>query len=140
MGTKWAHADVLDNGPEYIRTQASSSPSAVVQHVVQHYSAGDSYATVVANSIGSVTMDLADLVMSSTGSPALDRTFTVAAKAGVTADASTDASPVPDLHFVLVDSTNSKVLLVTNESTDQAVVAGNTMNIPSWTYTVPQPV
>lgn len=44
-----------------------------------------------------------------------------------------------DLHIAFVDSTNSKVLWVTDETSNQVVTAGNTVNFPSLVYTANQP-
>ena len=44
-----------------------------------------------------------------------------------------------NLRFAFVDSVNSKVLWVTDETTDQIVTAGNTVTFPSLVYTSNQP-
>lgn len=130
---KWANALVQDNGPEYIRTTRNGH---VVMHLIKAYAAGDSYATVVTtNSCASVSMATSDFTMS--GAAGATRTTTVAAKSGVSVTASSGAGP--NLHVALVDSTNSVVLLVTDETSDQVLTLGNTANIASWTYTVSQP-
>lgn len=131
---KWANALVLDGGADYIRTLAGT-PSRIKMHVIKAYSAGDSYATVVTtNSCGSADLAAGDLVASgAAGSP---RVTTVASK-NITLDANSGAGP--DLHIAIVDSTNSAVLLVTDETSNQVLTSGNTFNCPSWTYTVGQP-
>ena len=55
------------------------------------------------------------------------------------ADAFANSGAAPDLHIAFTDST-SKVLLVTDETTDQVVTSGNTVNFPILTYTSAQPV
>lgn len=130
---KWANSNVLDSGPEYIRTLAGTT-DRVKQHLIKAYSAGDSYATVVGNSVASVSMATGDLTMGSSGS---NRTMTVAAKSGVSVTA--DSGAGPNNHLALVDSTGSAVLLVTDETSDQQTYNGNTVNLPSWVYTVAQP-
>jgi len=130
---KWAHANVLDQGPQYLITLAGT-PSRVKQHLVKAYAAGDSYATVVANSVANADMEAANLVLSSVGS---NRKLTVAAKNSLTATAASGANP--DLHQVLVDSTGSVVLLATDETANEAVALAETVNLPSWSYTVSQP-
>lgn len=130
---KWAAAAVLDNGPEHIRT-LSGTAGRVKQHVITAYTAGDSYATVIGNSVAVYDMATADLVLSNSGS---NRRLTVAAKSGNNATAG--SGPTPNLHLALVDSTGSAVLLVTDETTDQVITSGNPVNIGSWTYDVNQP-
>lgn len=132
---KWANALVLDGGSDLIRTRAATA-GRIKMHVIRAYSAGDSYATVVGNSCGSVDMAAGDYVQSgAAGSP---RVTTVGAKAGVSISTGSGASP--DLHIAHVDSVSSEVLYVTNETSDRVLVAGDTVNIPAHTYTVNQPV
>lgn len=130
---KWAAAVVLDNGPEYIRGLAATA-GRIKQHVVRAYAAGDSYATVLSNSVAVYDMAQADLVMSSSGS---NRRMSVAAKSGNNATANSGATP--DLHLVLVDSTSLAALLATDETTNQVITSGNPVNIGGWTYDVNQP-
>lgn len=131
---KWANLLVLDGGPDLIRTRAGTT-SQVKMHVIKAYSAGDSYSTVVTtNSCGSVDMVTGDFV--TTGAAGAARVTAVGAK-NITLNANSGAGP--NLHIALVDSVNSVVLLVTDETSDQVLTSGNTFNVPSWTYTVGQP-
>ena len=130
---KWAHSDVLRGGAQHILTLAGT-PSRVVQHLVKAYAAGDSYATVIANSVADADMAAADLTFSTIGTA---EKFTIAAKNSLTATASSGANP--DLHQVLVDSVGSAVLLATDETANEVVTIGGTVNLPSWSYTVSQP-
>jgi len=132
---KWAHSDVQDKGPEHIRTTLGGTPTRVKMHVIKAYASGDSYATVTSNSVADVDMATADFTMS--GAAGAARVMTVAAKNGLTASANSGAGP--NLHVALVDSTGTIVLLVTDETSDQVVTLGNTVNVPGWTYTVNQP-
>jgi hypothetical protein len=132
---KWANALILDGGTDLIRTRAGT-PARIKMHVIKAYAAGDSYATVVTtNSCGSVDMVAADYVQS--GAAGASRTTTIAAKNGVSVTANSGAGP--DLHIAHVDSVNSEVLYVTDETSNQVLTSGNTMNIPSHTYAVGQP-
>jgi hypothetical protein len=130
---KWAHANVLDQGPAYIRGLAAT-PARVKQYLVKTYAAADSYATVVGNAVASADMSQAELTLSSVGTA---RKLTVAAKPSLTATAASGANP--DLHQVLVDATGSAVLLVTDETADASIGLGETVNLSSWSYTVSQP-
>lgn len=125
---KWVHADVLDSGLNAIKSNANRL------HCIKAYAAGDSYATVTGNSVGDVAMASGDYTLGSSGS---NRTLTTAAKNGVTATANSGASP--NLHFAYVDTAGSKVLWVTDETTDQVITSGNTLNFPSVVYTSQQP-
>jgi hypothetical protein len=125
---KYVSADVLDGGLNAIRN------GAVRMLLLKAYTAGDSYATVNGNAICEVTMVPGDYALS--GADAAARVLTVSAKNG-TAFANSGAAP--DLHIAFTDST-SKVLLVTDETTDQVVTSGNTVNFPILTYTSAQPV
>ena len=131
---KGANLLVLDGGSDLIRTRAGTA-ARIKQHVIKAYSAGDSYATVVANSCGSSDMVPGDFVQS--GAAGAARTTTVGAKSGVSVTANSGAGP--DLHVAIVDSVSSDVLLVTDETSNQVLTSGNTMNVPSWTYVVGQP-
>lgn len=132
---KWANATLQDGGSDLLRTLAATA-GRIKMHVIRAYVAGDSYATVVTtNSCGSVDMVAADFVQS--GAAGATRTTTIAAKSIASLVAGSGA--VPDLHIALVDSVNSTVLLVTDETTNQVLTAGNAFNIPAWAYTVSQP-
>ena len=126
--TVWVHSDVLDNGLNAIKTNAN------VMHVIKAYAAADSYATVVGNSCGSSAMASADYTLGTSGS---NRTVTTAA--GKTGTASANSGAAPDLRLAFVDSTNSKVLWVTEESSNQVITAGNPRACPSVVYTAQQP-
>ena len=74
---KFSSIAVLDGGSDVIRTLAATA-GRVKMHVIKAYVAGDSYATVVGNSCGSVDLEAADLVQSGVAGAA--RVTTVAAK------------------------------------------------------------
>lgn len=126
---KWVHADVLDGGLNAIKTVATK------MYLISAYSAGDSYATVTGNALNAgVTMSSSDYTLSSSGS---NRVLTVAS--GKTATATATATGSPDLHIAHTDG-SAKVLWVTDETSNQAVTSGNTINFPSgMTYTSNQP-
>jgi hypothetical protein len=124
---KYAHADVLDGGLNAIKN------SATRMLLLKAYAAGDSYATVTGNAICTIAMVSGDYTLS--GADNAPRVLTVAAKSG-TASASSGASP--NLHIAFTDNA-SKVLWVTDETSDQVVTSGNTINFPSLTYTSSQP-
>ena len=125
--TKWAHADVLDNGPAYIKTNCDKVC------VVSEYTAGDSYATVTAAILAEATLTTTDFTLASAGN---DRTLTTATgKQDTSANATGAAS-----HIAFVDTVNSKVLWVTEETSGQTVTSGNPVTFPALVYTAKQPV
>ncbi|HXR50413.1 MAG TPA: hypothetical protein VN778_05305 [Verrucomicrobiae bacterium] len=124
---KYVHADVLDGGLNAIKS------GAIRMHLLKAYSSADSFATVTSNIVASVVMASGDYTIS--GADGAARILTVAARSGT---ASANSGATPDLHIAFTDNV-SKVLLVTDETTDQVVTSGNTVNFPSLTYTSAQP-
>ena len=126
---KWANADVLDNGPNYIKTNCNKLA------LISSYTAGASYATMNAAILAEVTMATGDFTLGASGS---DSTLTSAAgKQDTSANASGGSA---SNHLAFVDTINSKVLWVTEETSGQAVTAGNPVTFPSLVYTSKQPV
>lgn len=126
---KWVHADVLDNGLNDIKTNANQMA------LIKAYAAADSYATVTGNIVATVAMASGDYTLASAGS---NRTLTTASgKSDSSADAGSGASP--NLHIAFLDTTNSKVKWVTDETTDQVITAGNPVSFPAIVYTSNQP-
>jgi hypothetical protein len=126
---KWAHADVLDQGPNYIKTNCNKLA------LISAYTAGDSYATVNAALIAEATMTSTDFTLATSGS---NRTLTTASGKS---DASANASYAGggNTHLAFVDTVNSKVLWVTDETSEQPITTGNAVNFPSLVYTANQP-
>ncbi len=124
---KYAHADVLDGGLNAIKN------NAIQMVLLKAYTFADSYATVTSNIVASVTMTSSDYTLS--GADGAARVCTIAAKSGT---ASADSGASPDLHIAFTDNV-SKVLMVTDETSNQVVTNGNTVNFPSLTYTSGQP-
>lgn len=127
---KWVHSDVLDGGLSAIKNSANKMV------LLKAYAAGDSYATVNGtNNIAEVAMASGDYTLGNGAASA--RTLTTASGKSATASAGSGASP--NMHIAWVDTANSKVLWVTDETSDQVVTAGNTVNFPSVVYTASQP-
>lgn len=127
---KWVHTDVLDNGLNHIKNNATR------MLLIKNYTLGDSPATVATNIIASVIMTGTDYVI--TGAANNPRVLTVAS--GKTATASGTSVGGDNLHFAFADATTANVYWVTDETTDQVVTSGNTVNFPSnLTYTSNQP-
>jgi hypothetical protein len=124
---KYVHSDVLDGGLNAIKNNATR------MLLLKAYTAADSYATVTANAICSISMASGDYTLSGTDGAA--RVLAVSARSGT---ATANSGTAPDLHIAFTDNV-SKVLLVTDETTDQVITSGNTVNFPSLTYTSSQP-
>lgn len=123
---KWVHADVLDNGPAYIKANATK------WLLIKAYSAGDSYATVTSNIVASADVTASDFTLASSGS---NRTLTTGTKSPAS---SANSGASPNLHFAFTDG-SAKVLWVTDETTDQVVTSPNVVNFPALVYTTNQP-
>lgn len=126
---KWANSSVQDGGLNAIKTVATS------MRLISNYTLGDTYATVVTNTIGgcTVTMTSSDYTLS--GAAGASRVLTVAS--GKTAVASATVAPTAS-HIAFTDGTN--VIWVTPETSGQTITSGNTVNFPSGlTYTSTQP-
>jgi hypothetical protein len=126
---KYAHADLLDGGLDYLVANADK------MILLKTYADADNYTAVnTTNNICEVAMTSGDFALG--GADNADRTCTSATKS---ATASDDSGGAPSLHIAFVDSGASKVLLVTDETTDAVVTTGNTVNFPAVVYTAFQP-
>lgn len=124
---KWVRSGVLDNGLNDIKNTATK------MLLISAYSAGDSYATVVAAKLAEADMVSGDYTLGSSGS---NRTLTTAS--GKTATATAGASGTPDLHIAFTDG-SANVIWVTDETTNQPITIGNIISFPSLVYTANQP-
>lgn len=124
---KWVRSGVLDNGLNDIKNTATK------MLLIKAYTAADSYATVVGNLVAEATMASTDYTLGSSGS---NRTLTTAA--GKSATASANSGATPNLHIAFTDGT-ANVIWVTDETSDQVVTSGNTVNFPQIVYTSNQP-
>jgi hypothetical protein len=59
--------------------------------------------------------------------------------ASKSANASATSGASPDLHIAFLDTVNSKVLWVTDETSNQVITSGNPVDFPVVTYTSQQP-
>ena len=128
---RYAHADVLDNGIKYIKDNCDK----VI--LLSAYSAV--YATVNgANKVAEATLVTGDFALSGVDGAARVLTATLTGKSGGNAlQAVADGT---GMHLAFVDTVNSKVLYVTEESSDQAITNGNPVQFNSNpTYTSNQP-
>ena len=123
---KYAHPDVLDQGINYIKTNCNKMA------VIDAYTFGNSYATVNGDILAEVSMTSTDFTLGTSGN---NRTLTTAAgKSDASANATGTAS-----HIAFVDTVNSKVLWVTEETSGQIITIGNAVNFHVLVYTSQQP-
>lgn len=122
---KWVNSAVLDDGLNAIKTNATQ------MRLISAYAEGDSWATVNTNTLAQATMASGDYTLASSSS---NRTLTTASGKSATASASAAS---PDLHIAFTNG--STVYWVTDESTNQAITIGNTVNFPAIVYTSFQP-
>jgi hypothetical protein len=125
---KYAHIDVLDGGLNVIKN------SCTKMILLSAYTTNFTTATTT-NLVAEVAMTSTDFTIA--GADGAARVLTVASgKSDSAANAS--ALGTPDLHIAFVDA--SRVLWVTDETSNQPVTAGNPVNFPSsLTYTANQP-
>ena len=128
---RYAHSDVLDNGPVYIKTNCNK--------VILTNAYSDVYATINTTAkVAEVALVTGDFAMSDGASSARVLTATLTGKAmGNALMAVADGA---NMHLAFVDTVTSKVLYVTEESSNQAIVSGNPIQLNSnATYTLNQP-
>lgn len=129
--TKYAHPDVLDNGPGYIKTNCNK--------VILITAYSSVYATVNgANKIAEAALVTGDFALSGADGAARVLTATLTGKSGGNAlQGLADGTP---MHIAFVDTVASKVLYVVEESSDQPITNGNPIQFNSNpTYTSNQP-
>ena len=132
--TTYAHADVLDNGPKYIKDNCNKAI------LISAYSAV--YATVNgANKVAEAALVTGDFAIAGADGATRTLTATLTGKAAGNALMSLDLAAAAGMHIAFVDTVASKVLLVVPETSDQPITSGNPVTLNSNpTYAIPQPV
>ncbi len=125
---RYEHPNVMDNGLAHIVANCDKMA------LVSAYTFGDNYATVSAAILAEVAMTSGDLTLGTSGTT---RTLTVTGKTDTSANASGGGA---DSHVVLLDTVNSHVLYVTEETAAQAINATNPVAIAGFVITRTQPV
>lgn len=128
---KYLHPDVLDNGLQEILDQTAGNVDMLL---IDSYTQGQSYATVDSNKLATINLAGGDFTLENDGT--YGRRLRVAEKTG---SASSSAAS-PDLHIAIVDVTNTTVLAVTDETSDQAITSGNPITVPTFNIVMNQPV
>lgn len=129
MATKQVHSDVLDKGPNEIRANCN------LMALISSYTPGDNYATVFGRILASVSVTATDFVFGSSGA---NRTLT--GPAGKSATATAAATGTPDLAIAYLDTATSRVLWVTDETSNVAVPLGYVVSFPTNVYQANQPI
>lgn len=129
--TKYAHPDVLDNGPKYIKDNCNK--------VILITAYSSVYATVNgANKIAEAALVTGDFALSGADGAARVLTATLTGKS--MGNALQGLADGTGMHLAFVDTANSKVLYVTDESSDQPITNGNPVQLNSNpTYSSNQP-
>ena len=128
---RYAHTDVLQNGPAYLKANCNK---VILTDV---YSA--TYATVNGSAkVAEAALVTGDFSFSGSDGAAQVLTAAIAGKAG--GNALKAVADGTNMHIAFVDTVTSKVLWITEESSNQAITSGNPVAFASSpTYTAGQP-
>lgn len=128
---RYAHADVLDNGLAYLKTNCNK--------VILTDSYTSTYATANgAAKVAEAALVTGDFAIAGADGAARVLTAALAGKSG--GNALKTLADGANMHLVFVDTDNSKVLWVTEESSDQPITSGNPIQFnANPTYSAGQP-
>lgn len=127
----FAHSDVQDNGPAYVK--ANCNKVIITDIYTTDYATANTTAKV-----GEAALVNGDFTLS--GAAGAARLLTAALSGKSAGNALKSVADGTNLQFVFVDTVNSKVLWVTEESSNQAVVSGNPLQMTaSPVMTINQP-
>jgi hypothetical protein len=127
---KWANTAFLDGGLNYLKA------NGVWLRLIKTYATGDNHATVVGNTVAKVALTTGSYTLSTTGT--YNRKIVTATGAASATSSTTGASP--DLHLAITTTTGgAAVIWVTDETSNQPITSGNTVNFPALTYTSLRP-
>lgn len=124
----FAHADVLENGPAYVKANATKIM------LISAYTFGDSFATVNAAKLSEAAVTTANWTWSASGN---DRVLT--STDNLTGSVAAASAAGPSNHYAVVDAAASKVLYVTEEGSDQPITSGNPITLKSVVIKATQP-
>jgi len=129
--TRYAHSDVLDNGPAYLKTNCNK---VILTDVYSNV-----FATVNGSAkVAETALVTGDFALSGADGAARVLTATLTGKAG--GNAAKAVADGSNMHLAFVDTATSKVLYVTEESSNQPITSGNPITLNSnATYTSGQP-
>lgn len=144
MATKQLHTNIRDNGLSEVVAACDAGQLAVA--VCEGQPADYSDVNLLKSGGGTRLSDIqayaaADDTLQNIGVETgifAGREVVLAAKAGV--NVAEDSVASPDLVAAIIDTTNSLLLAVVEETSDQALTAGNTVDIPAITLRLPSAV
>ena len=123
---KYVNPNVLNNGLTHITSNANQMV------LIPNYA--DNYSTINSSKLCTITMVPGDFTLRAYQTD--EREIEVATKS-TTADV---GAPSPDLHVALLNSSQSEVLTVANETSNQPISQGNEVVFPAWIIRAKQPV
>lgn len=127
---KWASTTFLDGGPNYLKA------NGVWMRLLKTYATGDSHATIVTNTVCKRALTTGSYTQSTTGT--YNRKIVTSTGSATATSSTTGASP--NLHLAITTTTGTAaVLWVTDETSNQPITSGNTVNFPALTYTTLRP-
>lgn len=133
MAEEWFSKGALAAELQYIIDNAETI------HLLKTYAAGQDYATVLSNSIGSATISSGDFSAIIDGTPTTSQRMSFTG-AGPTDGANTLADAGESLWIAIVKTTaTSEVLAVTDETSDQVIYVGNPLTFPTFYMQANQP-
>jgi hypothetical protein len=128
---RYAHADVLDNGPKYIKDNCNKVV-LTSQYDATYAGCNSTY------KVAEATLVTGDFAIAGADGAARTMTATLTGKSG--GNALMTVADGTNMHIAFLDTTNSKVLYVTEESSNQAITSGNAVTFFSNpTYAANQP-
>lgn len=130
---KFVHTDIYDNGLSVL-SGAGSLTMSLCQGAPTSLSDANTLASGGGNRVSDeITVAGSDVTLGD-GSPTDSRQVTIAAQQGTVQE---DVQSSPDLWVAVYDG--SRLLLVTDETTDQPLTSGNTLQFGEMTLTWEQP-
>ena len=128
--TTYAHPDVLDNGPAYIKTNCNKV-------VLTDVYSGNYITVTTTAKVAEAALATTDFALA--GADGAARTLTATLTGKSAGNAVKGADPGTTLHLAFIDTVNSKVLYVTTVAT-QVITSGNPVTLNSNpTYVSGQP-
>lgn len=119
---RFAHADFLDNGPQYLKANCNKVV-LISQYDTTYVGCNATY------KVAEATLVNGDFSIAGAAGAARTLTATLTGKSG--GNALLAVNPGTNMHLAFLDTVNSKVLFVTEESSDQAIVLGNPVQFNS---------
>lgn len=129
--SRFAHSDLLDNGPNYLINHCDKVV-LTSQYDTTYTGCNSTYKVAQANIVSG------DFSLAGVAGAARTLTASIAGKSG--GNVLLSVNPGTGMHIAFLDTVAGKVLLVTEESSDQAATSGNPVTFANnVNYQIPQP-